>query len=561
MNHDGVDYHNIVTIDDVMDLAHTAPRYIIESCFFTIDKNKEMVPFIFKNLQNQFYEERSIRDDILKGSQFGFSTMILAILTVKFLLVPNSWCVCISHEAEATGRLFEKVKFFLSTMLEPMKQFYIPGTESTSELTNKRMNSKFYIGTAGARAFGRGDTIHYAHLSEISRWQNAGNIATGIIRAVPLNDPKTWIVKETTANGQGNFHHTEWKRERAGLSDFKPHFFPWFGQEEYKLPNVIVDHTTLDDEEQRLVRVFGLDDSRIAWRRSMIRNLPSDGSYTPEDMFRQEFPADENEAFLFSGNPFFPVRETQNYYDRAKDPILVGNLVGISPHEIIDETPHGALRFFDMPSLDGQYCIGADTSSGRNDFGSATVVDKKTWRVVAKYRARIGASQMGDELDRLGRFFNDADLLVEANNMGQSTVDRLIQLQYPHMYKRRVFNKVNQKIMEEYGWWTDTKTKPVLLSFFQDLVRLQQIEIPDKQIIMEMMTYIVKDNGSLGASEGNFDDTVISTALAFFGTKLKPYHEKITMRFKKINSAAKQYRNFRKPRQMGKKNFGFNRST
>ena len=72
-----------------MRLALMDPRYIIESGFWVVNKDKDIVPFVFRTLQNEFYEERSSHDDILKASQLGFSSMILAILTVKFLLVPN----------------------------------------------------------------------------------------------------------------------------------------------------------------------------------------------------------------------------------------------------------------------------------------------------------------------------------------------------------------------------------------------------------------------------------------------------------------------------------------
>jgi len=240
-----------IKTEDLLKLAHDDPKFIIESAFRVINKSKQNVPFIFNDLQSKMYEERTTRDDILKPGQIGFSTMILAIFTVKFLLVPNAWCVCISHEQEATKRLFEKVNFFLSNLPNWLKPFYHPTTDNRRNMVNSVMNSRFYIGTAGAMAFGRGDTIHYAHLSEISRWPESGTIATGIIRAVPLNDPNTWIVKETTANGIGNFHQTEYQRAKNGQSKFTPHFFPWFEHKEYKIPGAKIKN--YDQEENKLL--------------------------------------------------------------------------------------------------------------------------------------------------------------------------------------------------------------------------------------------------------------------------------------------------------------------
>lgn len=531
--------------EELMLLAHEDPRFIIESAFQVINKNKEIVPFIFNDLQNAFYENRTMRDDILKPGQIGFSTMILAILTVKFLLVPNAWCVCISHEAEATKRLFEKVDFFLRHLPAWLKPFYNPATDNKRNMVNTVMNSKFYIGTAGAVAFGRGDTIHYAHLSEVSRWPNSGTIATGIIRAVPLNDPQTWIVKETTANGIGNFHQVEYQRAKNGDSEFTAHFFPWFRHREYQIAGAQIHD--YDDEEMRLIRRFGeeITDGKLAWRRKMIGSLNSEKGFTPEEMFKQEFPSDDKEAFLFSGNPVFPVEKLNLYRERARAPIWQGNLEGIVPHERLDETPRGYMKLWEMPELDGQYLIFGDVGQF-SDFCSAHILNRKTWKLVGTFHARMKANQFGTELNKLGYFFNKALIAPEANNMGQSTVDRLVELDYPNIYKRQRFNKDTKKITDEYGWWTDAKTKPLIIGYMQDLIRTEQADIPDLDTLDEMVTFIRTESGSMEASEGNNDDRVISIMGAYYLLKLTPYAVKKQQT--KHVSPANKFKQFRKMR-------------
>lgn len=528
-----------------MELAHTNPRYIIESAFMVINKQKETVPFLFNDIQNAFYNELTIRDDLLKPGQIGMSTMILAILTVKFLLVPNAWCVCISHEAKATERLFEKVQFFLNHLPDWLKPFYQPKSESRKYMSNETMNSRFYIGTAGAIAFGRGDTIHYAHLSEVSRWPDSGSIATGIMRAVPVNDPHTWIVKETTANGVGNFHQTEYQRAKDGDSEFTPHFFPWFDHAEYQIEGAQIHD--YDDEEMRLIRRFGhkITDAKLAWRRQMIGTLNSENGFTPEEMFKQEFPVDDKEAFLFSGNPVFPVEKLNLYRENARAPIWVGNLEGIAPHERMDETDKGYLKLWDMPERDGQYLIFGDVGQ-YGDFCSAHVLNRKTWKLVATFHARMKSNQFGTELNKLGYFFNKALIAVEANNMGQSTVDRLVELDYPNIYKRQRFNKQEKKITDEYGWWTDSKTKPLIIGYMQDLIRTEQADLPDIETLDEMITFIRNDDGSMEASEGNHDDRVISVMGAYYVNKLMPLT--ITKTQQKQLSPAKKFKQFRKMR-------------
>lgn len=538
----------------LMQLAHDDPRFIIESGFSVINKNKEIVPFIFNDIQNAFYDERTYRDDLLKPGQIGMSTMILAILTVKFLLVPNSWSVCISHEAEATKRLFEKVDFYLKHLPDWLKPFYEAATDNKRNMVNKVMNSRFYIGTAGAIAFGRGDTIHYAHLSEVSRWPHSGEIATGIIRAVPLNDPHTWVVKETTANGTGNFHHTEYQRAKEGESEFTPHFFPWFNHQEYQIEGAEI--TSYTDDELALIRRYPgqITDARLAWRRKMIGSLNSEKGFAPEDMFKQEFPADDKEAFLFSGNPVFPSEKLDLYRDKVRKPIWVGNLEGVSPYERLDENARGYLKLWEMPEMGAQYIIFGDVGQ-TNDFCSAHILNRKTWKLAGTFHARIRANQFGTELNKLGHFFNKALIAPEANNMGQSTVDRLIELAYPNMYMRRRFNKEEKIETDEFGWWTDNKTKPLIIGYMQHLLSTGEADIPDIETIDEMITYIHNPDGSMGASQGNFDDRVISLMGAYYVLKLNPVlsNKKAP---KARNDKARSYREFRKTRTINGKTGG-----
>lgn len=538
----------IGSVDDLMRLAHDDPKYIIESAFLLINKQKEPTPFIFNDPQNMFYSERTTRDDILKAGQLGFSTMIEAILTIKFLLVPNSWSVTISHEDEATKRLFEKVDYYLTHLPDWLKPFYEPGKTTEGDMVNKAMNSKFYIGTAGARAFGRGDTIHYAHLSETSRWKGNGRMMTGVIRAVPLNDPHTWIVKETTANGEGSLHHQEYKRAKENTSEdgFHAHFIPFFSNPDYRIPGAVIPVGELTSKEKQLLNRFPkekaeenkgyVDIETLAWRRKQIANLNSEGGFNPEQIFQQEFPADDVEAFLGTGNPIFSPEHLANYKSRARKPIAVGNLVGAMGEYTLNEVENGWLKLWNFPTLTGKYIIFADVGQ-YSDRCVATVLDKKTWNVVAKFRAQITSHTFGDELNALGHFFNDAEMAVEANNMGQSTIDRLVDLRYPNMYMRERVDEKTKTVSNVYGWQTTAKTKALMIGHMQNIVNTEEVDIPDIEILNEMTTFVKTEEGGMEASAGNLDDCVISISGAYYVLKLHPFVE--TKRTTPNNTAEK----------------------
>jgi len=709
--------------EGLMKMAHEDPRTIIQAGFWVVNKDKETVPFIFNEPQNIFYKEMTYRDDLVKAGQLGISTEILAILTVKFLLIPNAWAVCISHEKEATKRLFEKVDFYLNHLPPWLKTFYIPGKTTEGDITNEVMHSKFYIGTAGARAFGRGDTPHYVHMcltknneiimkdgftkqidkikigdeiingkggfskvkniwindpkklghsnllsiksygnylpiectpdhkilttiklqkgyrkrnliwkeardltvedyiaypivnpsksrfwkwdgyktsktlrrrswkpgkkyfwskiksidkiplsekvydieidddchsflttsgvvhnSESSRWKEHGRIMTGLIRAVPLNDPHTWIVKETTANGQGTIHHLEYQRAKRGDSEFVAHFLPWFSNPDYRIENTGLKIEDITEEEKRLTMRFPkleseknkgyVDLAAIEWYRKMERSLGSEEGRNPHDMMKQEFPSDDVEAFLFSGNPVFPVNEVEKYKASAPDPVFVGNLEGIVPNVSLSETEKGWLKIWRKPMAGSQYIIFADIAES-DDYCSAHVLAKRSWKIVAHFHARIESHLMGTKLNELGHYYNDAEVVVEINNMGQSTIDRLRDLNYPHLYMRETLNEKEKKVTKQFGWRTDLKTKPLIIGHMQNLVRTSQLPYLDFETAQELSTYVLNEDGSMGASEGNYDDRVISVSGAYYILKLHPFRVSVQSVQNKTSPAAR----------------------
>lgn len=542
------------TPEELIELAINDPKEIIETCFWVTNKKRERIPFIFNDLQNEFYYQRSWRDDILKAGQLGFSTMILAIFTVKFILVPRIWAVSLSYESEATQRLFSKVEFWLDPRnLDPVLQPFLRlSTDKIGTKVNQVMDSRLYIGTAGAHAFGRGDTIHYAHFSETSRWKDAGAVATGILRAVPLPETgaDTWIVGETTANGVGNYHHTEWVREIEGKSKFKPYFALWLKHSEYEIHN---DEPLgeLTDEEIKIKTMYPqlATDAKLKWRREMIKNLKSEDGRSPEDMFKQEFPLTWQEAFLFSGKPVFPTDTLQMMLANKKDPIKVGELVGLMPNISMIDNKDGPLKIFELPEAGGQYVIFGDVAE-EHDRCVATVVNKKTAQVVAKWKMVINSRTFGKKIQQLGYFYNSALIAIEINNMGQSTQDQLIEDSYPNIYMRQRLDRVSKEVTEVPGWRTTEQSKGQMIGHMQKLIQ-EELMIPDEDIISEMMTFVWRKNGGMGAVEGSYDDCVISVCGAYFIMSLYPYappsnprprSENPGQRLRKMRTAIRQRR-------------------
>jgi len=148
-----------------------------------VDKGGNVVPFVFNRMQAYFHRNKSNRNIILKHRQGGMSSSILADEYIEGITVPNTSCAVVSHEGRATQRLLDRVHFYHDSMDEPKPEL---GGNSRNEITFPDMHSSIYIGTAGARAFGRGDTIRKALLSELAYYEDGERILIAVEDAVPM---------------------------------------------------------------------------------------------------------------------------------------------------------------------------------------------------------------------------------------------------------------------------------------------------------------------------------------------------------------------------------------
>ena len=250
--------------------------------FDIVDKTGQTIPFIPNKPQEQFLDDMSGKDVILKARQIGFSSLILGIFTLDFLLVENSRSVCISHDATSATKLLDRVRFYIKSAEEKGLQVNLK-YNSRVELVNQDKNSTFYLGQAGSKSFGRGDTLNNLHLSEFAFYEDQERLLAGILQAVV---PNGRVIIESTANGM-NYYKKFWDDSKAGLKGFKTHFY---------------DNSFYSDQF-------------LAQKRMELG----------DELFKQEYPATDIEAFLSSGNPFFDREALKHYLDSIQEPFQTYN--------------------------------------------------------------------------------------------------------------------------------------------------------------------------------------------------------------------------------------------
>lgn len=251
--------------------------------------------YLHEIIEQQKRATGKVRIICLKGRQQGCSTYVEARFYWLVTHLFGARAFILTHEIDATNNLFEMAKRYHENCPDVIRQ---PTKQSNSkQLIFEGIDSGYRLGTAGNKKTGRSQTIQFCHGSEVAFWDNADEIAAGLMQAIP-NSKGTEIILESTAQGEGNYFHEQWQKAESGESGYIAVFLPWYWQDEYAadVPN---DFGPIDNEAE-LMRVYGLTAAQIMWRRWKIAEFSGKGK-DGQRSFNQEYPMNAAEAFLTSG--------------------------------------------------------------------------------------------------------------------------------------------------------------------------------------------------------------------------------------------------------------------
>jgi hypothetical protein len=235
-----------------------------------------------------------------------------------------------------------------------------------------------------------------------------------------------------------------------------------------------------------------------------------------EIKFRQEYPITPEEAFISSGNPVFNVDSLTFIKSKmVKPPKQVGVLVGYKP-PAFEDNREGYLKIWELPKDGEQYVIGADVAEGRisGDYSCAQVINRKTYEQVAVFHGHIDVDLFGKELYKLGMYYKQAMIAPERNSIGIAVILVLRELDYPRLWIRERVAEVQEKLMPELGWVTDSKTKPTSIANLGKAIREKNLIIRDELTIQELFSYQYDAAGHAAAALGSHDDRVSALLIA-----------------------------------------------
>ncbi len=475
------------------------PDLLAEFCH--IRTKGEGIQLIVPNSQQlQYQKERGGKETVLKHRQGGHSTWKELEAVMLFCLVEGFSGAIVSHEKEGVRRLFQIVQLAFDMLPSDCKPKLVEDTKDafSSPAPAKGGNgSRLWIGPAGKRSFGRGDTIHWVHVSELAHYTEQVKLMAGLSQAVPKEG---YISIESTPNGRGDHFHDQFVKATDGLIDYNAIFLPWWwSAKEYQ--NEVRDQIFLTNEEVDLVETakrqgFDLTHENIQWRRDKKAEL---GIY-----FLQEYPEDRQTCFLVTGASVF-------------DAIFIQGLIREAEARPLREeraTQGGKLRIWEHYQVGHSYVIGADPAKGRaqGDFSAGVVLDTKTGQHVASLYGRWPEHMFADHLAKLGNEYGDASIAVESNREAVLVMlrDRQI-IGYPNLWRRKRW--YDNKIDPEYGFLTTERSKRHLCAEFARCLG-GDFKTWDTELLGQAFDVLANVDGKIYTREGRRDDLLMAGMIA-----------------------------------------------
>jgi len=540
-------------------------------------------------LENQRAADKPMRAIICKARKTGMSTWVAMKFLQRLTMIEYQHGIIVAQDVKTAGYILSMAKTAWAH-LPSIEQFGLgfnvkPPIIGQSESLNGRKfmtfgeaskrsrelgrtgSSVFEVDTAGTPDSGRGLTPTMLHLSEYA-WYEPNAVTrkvSGLMNAVPYV-PETIVVIESTANGLNHFHK-RWLSARDGQADpdsgesYAAIFIPWWRdpdcsqafptvEDRERFVETIGDENRLGEiaeAEQALIDLYGCTPEQLLWRRRMIREQHESNV----ELFKQENPASDEEAFIGSGRTVFSsilVSKAIRAAEEAPKPVTGSLRAGakterrtkggtvIVPTEAIWVPPSDLapgmprLDVWEQPKKagetdditeDGAYVVAVDVAEGRSntftdgDFHVIQVWNHRTREQAAVHESRADLDELPELVLLTALYYNNAWLAPEINGPGIYVVETLKNtFRYPKLIKRSRLGTLKEDQEQKPGWKTDAQSKPWMEGSFAEALRDDTHGVRDLKTARQLQTYVITERGKHEAQAGEHDDRLVSAMIA-----------------------------------------------
>jgi hypothetical protein len=213
------------------------------------------------------------------------------------------------------------------------------------------------------------------------------------------------------------------------------------------------------------------------------------------------------------------------------NPLVLKNIPFIDPINENDDGKVDNFRIFELPKPEHKYAITADCARGLGlDYSTLVVFDITyiPYKIVCRYRSNtIQHTMFPDVINETGKRYNDAMVLIELNDVGESVAATLWQdLEYENMFLTNNKDRLGESGSSSLGVKTTKKTKRQGCSYLKALIESYKLEINDFGVIQELSSFVQMKN-SYEAEAGAHDDLVMCLVI-FAWLVNQDYYKQLT---------------------------------
>jgi hypothetical protein len=216
-------------------------------------------------------------------------------------------------------------------------------------------------------------------------------------------------------------------------------------------------------------------------------------------------------------------QEYENRYLGSSGTLISGAKLESLVSELPVVSSEGLNQYF-RPKVGHTYVLLADVSRGKGfDYSAIQVIDvtQMPYQQVLTYKDNTtGPGDFAETINRIGRQYNTAWVLIEVNDIGQQVADNLyMDYEYENMMLTESAGSKGKRITLAYngngtdrGVRTTKLVKSIGCSMLKLLVEQDQLLIHDHDTIEELSRFSKKGN-SYEAEEGYHDDLTMCLVL------------------------------------------------
>uniref|UniRef100_A0A6M3K8L1 Putative terminase n=1 Tax=viral metagenome TaxID=1070528 RepID=A0A6M3K8L1_9ZZZZ len=174
---------------------------------------------------------------------------------------------------------------------------------------------------------------------------------------------------------------------------------------------------------------------------------------------------------------------------------------------------------YEKPSEKHSYVVAADVAEGKvnGDYSVIKVLNRETESVAASYAAQIDEVELAGVFSLLTRWYSVGGRTpwwgVETNGPGLGCFNILTeQYELPGAFMMPKFDVAKQEVSFRKGWWTDTKSRKILISGIRAWLA-NGTGWANPRCLRELLSFI-NINGKEQAKEGCYDDEVMCFGVA-----------------------------------------------